>query len=221
MFKDKEIRKGIISSIIASVIFLILFQPLIQLFWDVLTKVSKNTYSGYLDRVYKNAALGQRNWIDFITLFMILYAFILYLITLSLRLRLKLTDLKRAAKFKNITTEEEKRTYIGKEKLRTNKRVTFLLKNSKIISSFTYLGQIVVIVLIVDTIFRAYIDLQLNASFNQRVTVISPYIDIQQEKILKSQWAQMESRKDYEEVNSLLEELAKNKNVKLPQPLLR
>jgi hypothetical protein len=77
------------------------------------------------------------------------------------------------------------------------------------------------ILVIVDIMFRASLDLQLNASFNQRVTVLAPYIDLHQEKLLKSKWALMESRKDYEEVSVYLEKLAKSKNVKLPRPLLR
>jgi hypothetical protein len=54
MFKDREIRKGIISSIIASILVLIFFQPLLVFFWNILTEVSTTFYIGYVDNVAKS-----------------------------------------------------------------------------------------------------------------------------------------------------------------------
>jgi len=70
-------------------------------------------------------------------------------------------------------------------------------------------------------LFFVYYDLQLNTSFKQRITVLSPHISEQQEKELRAQWASMKSRKDYENINRALEDAAKNKEVKLPKLLLK
>ncbi|WP_216295874.1 hypothetical protein [Delftia acidovorans] len=66
-----------------------------------------------------------------------------------------------------------------------------------------------------------YVDLQLNASFSQRLDALGPYADLMDEKRLKSAWALMKTRDDYEEINSRLDALASRAGVALPPPLYR
>ena len=69
--------------------------------------------------------------------------------------------------------------------------------------------------------FLAYVDLQLNASFSQRLDALSPYIEPMEERRLRSQWALMKTRVDYERINARIEELAIAAKIAIPEPLLK
>ena len=56
--------------------------------------------------------------------------------------------------------------------------------------------------------FTVFIDLQLNASFCQRMGALAPYIDDQQQKMLRSQWALMETLDDYRTLTTQMDTLA-------------
>lgn len=66
---------------------------------------------------------------------------------------------------------------------------------------------------------RNFADLQLNASFNQRIAALSPKISDQQVKELRARWALMEKRSDYLSIVSDMERIAKETGAKLPPPL--
>ena len=221
MFKDKEIRKGIISSIIASLIFLIFFQPILGFIWEVVTKISMRTYSGYMDNIYKNAALGQRNWLGYLTLLFFLLVVFTLIMTRLLRFRKMLSRLYEDVKLDSFENQEDKEKYLEDKWERINKRITPIVKHHKKIKVFLFLYQICILLFFCDTIFKAYADLQLNTSFNQRLTVIAPYIEAQKEEELKSKWASMKTRKDYENINLNMENIAKSANVILPENLLK
>jgi hypothetical protein len=67
----------------------------------------------------------------------------------------------------------------------------------------------------------AFADVQLNASFNQRLTVLAPRLSEQERKEFLAMWASMTSRQDYERLNARLEQVATSRSVKLPPPLLK
>ena len=66
---------------------------------------------------------------------------------------------------------------------------------------------------------RNFADLQLNASFNQRVTALTPRVTDQQVKELRARWALMEKRSDYLSIVADMERIAKEAGAKLPPPL--
>ncbi|UOU98036.1 hypothetical protein MUU74_16265 [Chryseobacterium daecheongense] len=66
----------------------------------------------------------------------------------------------------------------------------------------------------------AYADLNLNTSFNQRLNVLKPYIDSDQEELLISKWALMKNRNDFNKINKEMEDLAKKNKVILPENLI-
>jgi hypothetical protein len=65
------------------------------------------------------------------------------------------------------------------------------------------------------------VDLQLNASFSQRLDALGPYIDSAEERDLKSKWALMKTRSDYENINQRLDALAQKASIQIPEPLLK
>ncbi len=220
MFKDKDLRKGIIASVLASFIFLIFIQPILSFAWKNIVTLSIHTYTGYIDSIYENAALGKRNWIDFLILGYFLFFLFLVLFAFSMIFRLFMEDLDERKQMR-LMTEKEKEDYIVKRRSLTLKKVYVFEKHAKKLIIPTYVYQVLIFLIFANDIFSSYVDLKLNTSFAQRCTVIAPYIDDQTQKILQSKWASMKSRKDYEVVNKYLEDIAKSKNVVLPEVLLK
>jgi len=64
-----------------------------------------------------------------------------------------------------------------------------------------------------------FIELQLNASFNQRITVLSAKVNDQKIKELKAAWALMENRSDYESITEQMNNIAQKEKIKLPSAL--
>ena len=66
-------------------------------------------------------------------------------------------------------------------------------------------------------LFLASTELGLNASFNQQLNAIIPYIDAAEEKRLKSAWALMRNRSDYVKINSQIAKHAEDARIDLPK----
>jgi hypothetical protein len=221
MFKDKSIRKGILASIIASIVFVVILEPLMKLFWKFLNTTSTKVYSSYLDSLYKNAAQGHRNYIDFIILTCIIAALIGILFLSSNRLIRLIKRIKEDDEILNIRDDNERLKLINikKEKVRNSieavkKKYVFIRISS--ISIIT-IGTLVFSI----SLFRMYADIQLNTSFNQRLNVIAPYIEDSQTKELMSKWALMKTKNDYKEIHRFIEKTATENNIDLPKLLLK
>ena len=64
MLNDSTIRKSIIASIIASLLVIIFIKPLLDSLWSFVSWFSTYCYAGFNNSVYRNAALGQRDWVS-------------------------------------------------------------------------------------------------------------------------------------------------------------
>ncbi len=209
MFKDKDFRKSILASVIASILFIIFFQPILTFFWNICRILSIKFYENYIDSVYLNAALGQRNWIDLILLGSLALAICLSAFAAITSVNSKIGQLSS----EELTPQKqtpEKKVYKLEESLKRIKKIRIILY---VLSPFLMLTTLLIVV-------DSFVDLQLNTSFNQKINAIAPYITDQEEKILKSHWALMESRQDYELVNKNFQELAIKYKAKLPKDLL-
>lgn len=223
MFKDESVRKGVIASIIASIVFFIFLEPLLRFFWNFLNRFSSVIYNGYLDTIYQSAALGQRNDLDFVifsTLNILILAG-LVMVTFYIKSRKDQRDFhKKILKIKN---DEERNMEIKRinelhEKIRFFDKIQSV--SEKIIVQGRYFTFVLFFIVGFILIFRSYSDLQLNTKFNQQLRALSPYIDDSQEKILISKWALMKSKKDYLEINVIIENIAKQNNIELPKTLI-
>ena len=192
IIKDPQIRRGVIASIIASLIVLIFVQPLLRIIWAALLKVGLEFVQAYVDSIYRNAALGQRNDVDVIILFFI-FAILLGLIS-------------------GITLVAIRHVFPAKKKvLHNKKRKVFQLC---LIVLFLYF-------IIISSAIKPFTDLQFNTSFQQRLTILSPKITELELKEFEAAWALMQSRKDFEAINNRMEETAKKYGVVLPPNLLK
>ena len=192
MLKNLELKKEIYVSIIVAILTIIFIEPILKFIWGGMIWLSTTTYQGFLDSMYKGASLGHRNHIDV----MIFILFLSVFIGISAGIITRLT-IKNPILFDKLNKSPKlKKTFI----------ILFLL-----IWIFT-------ILLLVTSVF---VDLQLNASFQQRLTVLAPKISEQEYKELLASWASMENRLDYELLVSRMETLAQQNDIALPDLLLK
>ena len=85
-----------------------------------------------------------------------------------------------------------------------------------VVGVFASIFFILCLLLIVS---MTYSDLQLNASFQQRLTVLAPKIDEVEYRELQAVWAGMRSRADFVAVNTRMERLAEQHGIDLPKLL--
>lgn len=187
---------NVVASVVASIVVIALIQPLLTLFWDFLSSTGNAMLNRFVDRLYENAALGNRNWVIAAIAILLLY--------------LPFTNALVVA----VTRPLIKRIVQRKAEESKQKALAVLV---------TSLVGLSVIGLIIATPPAAYIytDLQLNASFNQRLLVLTPHLSDKQVKDLLASWASMKSKSDYLKIRHEMDQLASQAKVTLPSPLLQ
>jgi hypothetical protein len=192
VLKDPTFRASVIASVIAAVL-MIFIQPLLNTLWAGILWVGTNFL---VDQIYSNAALGHRQWV--VVLSFVAAIFSVAISFLRRSIYLIFSEPKTSQKPMLLTTSK-----IFRKKI-------FLVGNLLILSLLAiYLSMTV------------FIDLQLNTSFDQRLTVLAAKVPDQKIKELRAQWAQMKTRTDYLILNESLEKLAYDAGISLPEPLLK
>jgi hypothetical protein len=222
MLNIKTFKKELTMGIVISVIMLFFVQPIITNIWNWMSKKTDSFYSDYIDSAYHNAALGQRNWLDFITLQLFLVVIFFTLSAYFLKIRLEIEKNIHENKLKSIKNDSEKKELIVKHlNSNTYKIGGFVSKHLNKFRISTYFVQLLVFLLTFHLIFITYVDLQLNASFKQRLAVLAPYISEEEEELFEAKWALMKNRKDNREINKTMDKIATEMKVKLPELLLK
>jgi len=191
----QELRKSILVEVVAGILVLIFAQTIGRFAWNGIVWSSINIYAGIAKSVYKNAALGQRNWIDIVLLTFLLY----FMVATVLGLYLRKVEIRGASRIKEAYAKLPK-------KIRSAIPIIMVVA---FVLSVLYVGTL------------AFVDLQLNASFQQRLTVLAPKISEQEYKELQAAWASMQSRPDYESINTRMDSLARQHGIELPELLLK
>ena len=192
---------SIIASLIASLATIYLIQPIMNILWIVSLRIGTQALEGFTNKLYENAALGERDWL------VALFSIILFIgPTIFIPYTILLHTFFRKFIFRGISENGDKDS--------------IKIMKSRVI-------KIIVVLYLVGTYFgfkaaaAVYYDIQLNTSFKQRLAVLSPQITDVEEKELKANWAKMKSRKDYERINKIMGSLAATHNTELPEPLLK
>lgn len=196
---QKTFVASILASIVASIIVIALIQPLLTIFWHYISGAGSQYFNSFVDGFYQNAALGRRNWV--ISILAILLIYIPFVATITIVVA-KLVARNYLDKF----SEDESKTVVK----RTIKKL------------IVFLFILVLAGLFISTLISSYIytDMQLNTSFDQRLTVLKPHLTVLQEEELKASWALMTSKNDYLILNETMENYAKTNNIVLPKELL-
>jgi uncharacterized protein YpuA (DUF1002 family) len=82
------------------------------------------------------------------------------------------------------------------------------------------IGIVMIIVFIFTFDASAYVPMQADATFQQRLSALGPVLSDADRKSLVSQWALMKSRADYDKINGEFEDTARRNHIELPPPLI-
>ena len=182
---------SVVTSIVASIIFSWCVAPLTQWLWHVSTSNALSWFTTQQNNIFENAALGKRDWVVTLMFFFAISAY--FGLGMGAILSMSFGSLFEK--------------WFANQKF---KKVQIVV----VVVLFVYLGFD-----LAKTGFGAYADLQLNASFSQRLDALGPYMETIDERDLKSQWAMMKTRQDYERINKRLDELATKAKISLPKAL--
>lgn len=218
--KDPDFKKRLLTSVIASAIVLIFIKPILEIVWNIIRELSSKSYSGFIDKIYKNAAQGPTNGVDLINFALIvsIYFFIISAAILFLKIRLEKYLYKAQTDSKS---QEELEKFLTKRREKTEKSIRFYTRNAKKILVSLTIYSLIPFVLFFVLYFGTFAELQLNTSFNQRLNAVAPYISAQDLLFLKSKWALMKNRNDFEIINTEIEAIAVSNNLDLPENLLK
>lgn len=220
---SSENRNGIKQSLIASVIFVILLEPII--------KIGKNWGKGVVlalvDFFYYSCS--HTNW-EGVVGYCVLLAFTFYILKSigdsipgafpSKNQESKSVDSQGPVDSKGSVDKadsnalEENLASIATEINKLQQRKKKLERLDKL---YKWLSRINIII---QTLFFCYVLIfqfaaaAMNESFDRRITQIAPYTDSQNIEIIKSHWVQMETKSDYEEIVQEINEIRNENNLK-------
>jgi hypothetical protein len=190
--KDGGLRKAIVSGIVSGIVVIVFIQPILGFFWHFfLSNIKALSDSACFD-----AALGYTDRYGFLTETLFDGAAISF-----------------ATGFLVINYSMHKKSEASVDTV--VKRASRLMK-SRLWATF-YL--IVVLVFSAITLGRDFINLQLNASFHQRLTILAPKISDQEYKEFLASWASMRNEEDYQRIVQDMESKAKSNGITLPKLL--
>ncbi|MDP2714440.1 hypothetical protein [Rheinheimera sp.] len=197
-------RASIAASIVASIIFISLIQPVMTYFWNAISSTGNEYINYYVDLMYENAALGERNWV------------VVTVVILGIYLPFVLLLGKGLGQF--TARKIDKSIQSSDDDVAKKDKVNGLLFKLRILR-----WLLVIVGLSLATIMASYIytDLQLNASFNQRLTVLAPKLSKAEYLQYRADWASMASKQDYKLLEKRLHNQAQILEVQLPSPLLK
>lgn len=72
---SRDLKIGIIGGLISSILMVIFIQPIMIFIWNFVLSIGNSIQAGYVDRIYRSAALGDRNIVGHATLMLVLLAF--------------------------------------------------------------------------------------------------------------------------------------------------
>jgi hypothetical protein len=204
MFRDPEIRKQIVIGLISSIVAALLIQPLLEWIWRTANNWTSSFAVSYTNSIYASAALGLRELHSFLIM-LFMFVTIIGLSVGVLIAPLMLRNVKKRLRGERPPTREEIDAIFKP-----------LWRGSWVVGA---ISTLLLVLSSLSILLRNYADLQLNATFNQRIAALSPALTDLETKQFKSRWALMASRRDYESIQHDLEEIARARNSKLPTNL--
>ncbi len=197
----KSIIIGVTSSIIATIVFLYLLDPIISLSSRIFIFLFKFCSSSMQDRLYTEIALGKTDF-AFTSLMIIVVALISFTTILIIRdviTKKKISDKKPIKKkINNNESSKSKVTILANKIFKTIGSLALLFIVSVFIS-FSFLK--------INTIDR----------FDQHIKILTPYISAIDKDLLISEFSNMRSKNDYVILYKKIYYFAKKNNINLPE----
>lgn len=183
---SRELKIGIVGGLVSSILVIIFIQPILNIVWSAVLSFGESVHAGYVDGIYGNAALGERNLVGHLSL-------------------LALVQLLLFASAVFLSAEMAR----GHERI--NRVMSVIFRITMILVPLLYAFIFVIAIALSSGI------MEINASFIQRLTVLSPAISDQEHKEWRARWAKMRSQKDYIGLVAAMEQRASALKVELPE----
>ena len=208
-------KKQLIYSVLVGILVTLLvshcIEPLSVFVWRFIASASNDWFTHLQNESVRLAALGKRDWVPaklFLEFIGFLFAGAIASVTYPLipqRLH-KITDQLILG---DMSTADK-----------INRDLKFYQRFKRIVFCF---GIILLILGITQTrtAFLVYVDIQMNASFGQRIDALAPYLDEQTVKQFRSRWALMKTLPDYRQLTGDMDALGKKAGIDLPVPLYK
>jgi nitrate reductase gamma subunit len=184
---NKALKIGIIGGLITWLITTVFLQPISNLVWKSVVGITRAINQGYVDAIYSNAALSDRDLIGHVTFLLV---FIAFLIGLGV-----LLNTREIARRSRPARQPSDKAFNG----------------VMIFLAVMCLG----ITLVLFSLSNG--SREITASFDQRLTIIAPLISELEYKTFKARWAGMKTEADYKSLIAAMEERAKELGVVLPR----
>ncbi|NTW73138.1 MAG: hypothetical protein HGA49_12985 [Eubacteriaceae bacterium] len=199
---------SIVTSIVATIIFSLFLAPVSLWLWDLTKNGAYQWMNSLQNHAFINAALGKRDWVGPMS-FILIYVFFASAV-ISSPIGYLIGSLLRKQLYHKAKSEGMK----SMDKA--------ILKNVFHLARFSvYVCALYSIYLFGQQSFLVYTDMQMNTSFEQRINAIRPYISEQDTHLLRSKWALMKNRSDYENIQREIELKATIANIDLPELLYK
>ncbi|AZN43389.1 hypothetical protein [Paenibacillus albus] len=193
MFKDKATKTAIYTGIISSAIFLLFFQPILENLSKATYSVASNSFKGFLNSVIQSCAIGFNESFSFHTETVLFSLFLGIgvgaIMIFSRNLRRKLNP------------------EIDDKQIKVSSKTMSRL--SLILLLFSILG-------ITFSLVSSFMEHMIISVHQQQMAIIAPYIDEQSEEELRSEWAQMQTKADFDNFNDKISKIAKDNKIKIP-----
>lgn len=190
---SREWKIAIIGGIIASAVFLYLLDPILKFASFVFFTVGKNVFRAYTDRLFAQAALltGPDPG---------LFLFVGSVVTFSVTMSIVVLGiiLQRRARRAERPPRAPVRVQIW------------------ILLLLVLLSDFVSLLFLYNTFFQ----IRIITSFNQHLAAVAPFISDQDAKVLRSQWTQMKTKRDYDAIYLKLAQVANSNGIILPPNLV-
>jgi len=193
MDTKKVIVYGVTSSLFASLLFLYFLDPILKFVGYLVLNVGASIFESYIDRLVRQASLMSGPDPAFSVLLLLIGT--TWFLSIIATLYMVFKESKRLSSIK----------------LKTSK----ILDNKKFFNSIVIILSIGLTITSFMLIFGTAHQKKIITSFDQHLVAIAPYTTEQNIISLKSRFAQMESRADYNKIYAELETIAKKNNVKL------
>lgn len=219
--KLENLKSGLISGVLGSTLFFVIFQPLLEKLSTLAINVVSLFVRNYSDSIYLSAATKNTELIStnillfFFTLTIgIIIGTVSYLVTNFAQTTKDIKELD--TKLVSNSNELPSR---GKYEQSIEVRMNNLAKFQKKVKLFGIITVLLLTIFILSQYISLYKDVtsvRIIYEFEQQLAVLSPYIDTSQLGQLNHQWALMETKSDYELIKSTLDSIAHSKNIELP-----
>ena len=201
----KELKIGIIGSIIASFLVIYLLEPFVSICGSTIVRISSAISSSYSNQLYTEIATGETNYAFMI--WAILWIAIMFSLVIISVVFLIITSTKEVEKEKS--EEEKKKIYRKEEKKRRS-----IIKAMRISSIFAIFISLFLLVWgIADDIVR----ISTIKNFNQKIKILTPYIGEKEKDILISEFSLMKSREDFEVLQNKIDSIGQKLGIELPE----